>query len=119
LLDIDRVVVGGPIAAAGSALWKPLQNAVAMHARLPFLSGLCVVSSELADLGLLAGAGVIALTSQNACSAHRAVVFGGRRRSPPRAAWLLGGRVRTIHRGPDSVVLISGSVSLPVRVAGW
>ncbi|WP_280413995.1 ROK family protein [Nocardia carnea] len=66
LLDIDRVVVGGPIAAAGSALWKPLQNAVAMHARLPFLPGLRVVSSELADLGLLAGAGVIALTSQNA-----------------------------------------------------
>ncbi|MFD4405519.1 ROK family protein [Nocardia sp. NPDC058499] len=66
LLDIDRVVVGGPIAAAGSALWKPLQNTVAMHARLPFLPGLRVVSSELADLGLLAGAGVIALTSQNA-----------------------------------------------------
>lgn len=65
LLDIDRVVIGGPIAAAGSALWKPLHSAVAMHARLPFLPGLRVVPSELEDLGLLAGAGVIALTSQH------------------------------------------------------
>ena len=65
LLDIDRVVVSGPIATAGSGLWKPLHSAVAMHARLPFLPGLRVVPSELADLGLLAGAGVIALTSQN------------------------------------------------------
>ncbi|MGI5220941.1 ROK family protein [Nocardia sp. CA-290969] len=65
LLDIDRVVLGGPIAGPGSVLWKPLQNAVAMHARLPFLPGLRAVPSELADLGLLAGAGVIALTSQS------------------------------------------------------
>ncbi|MEU1985875.1 ROK family protein [Nocardia sp. NPDC019395] len=64
LLDIDRVAVGGPIAAAGSVLWKPLQNAIAMHARLPFLTGLRAMPSELEDLGLLAGAGVIALTSQ-------------------------------------------------------
>lgn len=64
LLDIDRVVIGGPIAAPGSALWKSLHNAVAMHARLPFLTGLRAVPSELEDLGLLAGAGVIALTSQ-------------------------------------------------------
>ncbi|MGA6207788.1 ROK family protein [Nocardia testacea] len=65
LLDIDRVVIGGPIATPGSALWKPLHNAVAMHARLPFLTGLRAVASELEDLGLLAGAGVIALTSQS------------------------------------------------------
>ncbi|NKY60300.1 ROK family protein [Nocardia flavorosea] len=64
LLDIDRVVVGGVVAAKGSALWKPLQNAVAMHARLPSLSGLRVVPSELGDLGLLAGAGVLALSTR-------------------------------------------------------
>lgn len=65
LLDIDRVVIGGPIAAPGTALWKSLHNAIAMHARLPFLTGLRAVPSELEDLGLLAGAGVIALTTQN------------------------------------------------------
>jgi glucokinase len=65
LLDIDRVVIGGPLAAPGSAIWKSLHNAVAMHARLPFLHGVRAVPSELEDLGLLAGAGVIALTSQN------------------------------------------------------
>lgn len=64
LLDIDRVVVGGPVAAKGSALWKPLQNAVAMHARLPSLPGLRALPSELGDLGLLAGAGVLALSTQ-------------------------------------------------------
>ncbi|WP_433491888.1 ROK family protein [Nocardia grenadensis] len=65
LLDIDRVVIGGPIAAPGTALWKSLHNAIARHARLPFLTGLRAVPSELEDLGLLAGAGVIALTTQN------------------------------------------------------
>ncbi|MBF6351368.1 MULTISPECIES: ROK family protein [Nocardia] len=64
LLDIDRVVVGGPVAAKGSALWKPLQSAVAMHARLPSLPGLRALPSELGDLGLLAGAGVLALSTQ-------------------------------------------------------
>ncbi|WP_327148031.1 ROK family protein [Nocardia sp. NBC_01329] len=63
LLDIDRVVVGGPVTAAGALLWKPLQNAIAMHARLPFLPGLRAIPSELGDLGLLAGAGVLALSS--------------------------------------------------------
>ncbi|MGW0006881.1 ROK family protein [Nocardia grenadensis] len=65
LLDIDRVVIGGPVAAPGTALWKSLHNAIARHARLPFLTGLRAVPSELEDLGLLAGAGVIALTTQN------------------------------------------------------
>lgn len=65
LLDLDRVVIGGPVAAPGSPLWKPLHSAIAMHARLPFLPGLRAVPSELGDLGLLAGAGVIALTSQS------------------------------------------------------
>ncbi|MFI5715830.1 ROK family protein [Nocardia sp. NPDC051750] len=63
LLDIDRVMIGGPMAAKGSALWKPLQNAVAMHARLPSLPGLRALPSELGDLGLLAGAGVLALST--------------------------------------------------------
>lgn len=63
LLDLDRVVIGGPLSQAGNSLWKPLNNAMAMHARLSFLPGLRAVPSELGDVGLLAGAGVLALTA--------------------------------------------------------
>lgn len=66
LLDLDRVVIGGPLAQAGTALWKPLKSTMAMHARLSFLPGLRAVPSELGDVGLLAGAGVLALTSREA-----------------------------------------------------
>lgn len=62
LLDIDLVVVGGPAAATGSPLWKAIGAAVATHARLGFLTGLRVVPSELGDVGVLAGAGVLAMT---------------------------------------------------------
>ncbi|WP_406231699.1 ROK family protein [Nocardia sp. NBC_01009] len=64
LLDIDLVVVGGLVAEAGPALWKPLGEAVATHARLSFLTGLRVVPSELRDVGFLAGAGILAVTAQ-------------------------------------------------------
>ncbi|MBY8862726.1 ROK family protein [Nocardia sp. CA2R105] len=63
LLDIDLVVVGGRVAQAGPALWKPLVSAVATHARLGFLTGLRVVPSELQGLGVLAGAGVLAMSA--------------------------------------------------------
>lgn len=63
LLDLDRAVIGGPLAQAGTALWKPLKSTMAMHARLSFLPGLRAVPSELGDVGLLAGAGVLALSS--------------------------------------------------------
>ncbi|GAB2710135.1 ROK family protein [Nocardia thraciensis] len=66
LLDIDRVVVGGTLAKAGTPLWKPLNKAVATHARVSFLTGLRVVPSELGDMGVLAGAGVLALTAAQA-----------------------------------------------------
>ncbi|MBF4997598.1 ROK family protein [Nocardia sp. BSTN01] len=61
LLDVGLVVVGGSMATAGPALWKPLNTAVATHARAGFLAALRVVPSELEDLGVLAGAGVLAL----------------------------------------------------------
>ncbi|MEV6072940.1 ROK family protein [Nocardia sp. NPDC052001] len=61
LLDLDLVIVGGTMAAAGPALWKPLGEAVAEHARLGYLAGLRVVPSALGDLGVLAGAGVLAM----------------------------------------------------------
>ncbi|WP_280258063.1 ROK family protein [Nocardia abscessus] len=63
LLDLDLVVLGGSMAEAGPALWKPLGEAVATHARLSFLPGLRVVPSQLGDIGLLAGAGILAVTA--------------------------------------------------------
>lgn len=64
LLDLDLVVLGGSIAEAGPALWKPLGEAVATHARLSFLPGLRVVPSQLGDIALLAGAGILAVTAR-------------------------------------------------------
>ncbi|MBO0855076.1 MAG: ROK family protein [Nocardia sp.] len=61
LLDIGVVAIGGPMIEAGQALWKPLNAAVVAHARVGFLAALRVVSSEMEDLGALAGAGVLAL----------------------------------------------------------
>ncbi|MBF6175669.1 ROK family protein [Nocardia blacklockiae] len=65
LLDIDLVAVGGPLAQSGSPLWKPIGTAVATHARLGFLTGLRVVPSELGAVGVLAGAGVLAMTESD------------------------------------------------------
>ncbi|MEV5838198.1 ROK family protein [Nocardia sp. NPDC052112] len=61
LLDLDLVVVGGRLAKPHTALWKALGAAVAIHARLSFLTGLRVVPSELGEIGVLAGAGALAL----------------------------------------------------------
>ncbi|MEV6338158.1 ROK family protein [Nocardia vinacea] len=61
LLDIDLVVIGGSVAKAGPALWKPLTAAVATHARLGFLTGLRVIPSNLDGIGVLTGASVLAL----------------------------------------------------------
>ncbi|MGW4767748.1 ROK family protein [Nocardia sp. NPDC004278] len=63
LLDLDLVALGGTMAAPGTSLWKALGAAVATHARLGHLTGLRVVPSELGELGVLAGAGVLALTA--------------------------------------------------------
>ncbi|WP_433710618.1 ROK family protein [Nocardia sp. CA-084685] len=63
LLDLDLVVLGGTLAAPGTSLWKALGAAVATHARLGYLTGLRVVPSELGAVGVLAGAGVLALTA--------------------------------------------------------
>ncbi|WP_327113537.1 ROK family protein [Nocardia sp. NBC_01730] len=64
LLDTNLVVLGGPVAEAGPALWKPLGEAVATHARLSFQSGLRVVPSQLGEFGVLAGAAVFAISAQ-------------------------------------------------------
>ncbi|MGW4719287.1 ROK family protein [Nocardia sp. NPDC004260] len=66
LLDLDLVVLGGSLAAAGPALWKPLGEAVATHARVSFLPGLRVIPSQLGDVATIMGAGVLALSGKNA-----------------------------------------------------
>ncbi|MEV6427492.1 ROK family protein [Nocardia sp. NPDC051463] len=63
MLDLGLVVITGVLSEAGPALWKPLNEAVATHARLSFLSGLRVVPSTLGPVAMLAGAGVLALTA--------------------------------------------------------
>ncbi|WP_433525803.1 ROK family protein [Nocardia pseudovaccinii] len=68
LLDIDLVAVGGTVAKSGPALWKPLAASVATHARLGFLTALRVVPSELDLLGVLAGAGLLAMMAQEAAA---------------------------------------------------
>ncbi|ONM46339.1 ROK family protein [Nocardia donostiensis] len=61
LLDIDVVVINGPLATAGNNLWKPMNSEMATHARLSYLPGLRVVPSQVGDVATLAGAGVMAL----------------------------------------------------------
>jgi glucokinase len=63
LLDFDLVIIGGVLAKAGPALWKSLRTEVATYARLSFLTGLRTIASELGDVGVLAGAGVMAAVS--------------------------------------------------------
>ncbi|TLF55275.1 ROK family protein [Nocardia cyriacigeorgica] len=63
LLDIDLVVIGGTVAEAGPVLWKPLGEAIATHARLTSLSSLRAIPSELGAVGVIAGAGVLALSA--------------------------------------------------------
>ncbi|GAA5104533.1 ROK family protein [Nocardia iowensis] len=65
LLDVDLAVVGGSLAGSGPALWDPLGEAVAAHAKLSFLPGLRAVPSRLGDAGILAGAGVLAVSTQD------------------------------------------------------
>ncbi len=60
LLDLDVAVVGGGFSAAGDALWNPLRETVALHARLGFLADFAVVPAELGDIGTLTGAAVLA-----------------------------------------------------------
>lgn len=60
LLDTDLVVIGGGFAQSGEALWGPLRESAARHARLTFLRDLRVVPSELTDQATLAGAALLA-----------------------------------------------------------
>jgi glucokinase len=59
LLDLRLAVVGGGLSQAGPALWDPLHEAVARHARLPFTAGLRVVPAELGQQAGLVGAAAL------------------------------------------------------------
>jgi len=57
LLDLDRVVVGGGVAAAGELLLEPVRRHLAEEARLGFVRGTRVVQAELGgDAGILGAA---------------------------------------------------------------
>ncbi|MFB8281090.1 ROK family protein [Nocardia colli] len=64
LLDVDLVIVGGVLSQAGPELWTPLHDAVAEHAKLAFLPGLRVLPSQLGDIGVLAGAGLLGILTE-------------------------------------------------------
>lgn len=60
LLDLRLAVVGGGLSQAGAALWEPLHQAVAQHARLPFTEDLQVVPAALGqDAGLVGAAALV------------------------------------------------------------
>lgn len=61
VLDVNLVVIRGGFARARPLLWDPLQESIARHARLAFLSDLRVVPAELGGLGTLTGAGALTL----------------------------------------------------------
>ncbi len=58
--DLDLVVIGGGVAKSGALLFDPLREALATHARLDYLSGLCVLPAELGgDAGLVGAATLV------------------------------------------------------------
>lgn len=63
LLDLRLVVLGGGLSQAGQALWEPLHEAVAVHARLPFTHDLRVVPAALGQEAGLVGAAALVLSA--------------------------------------------------------
>ncbi len=60
LCDVQVVVVGGGLAAAGDLLLGPLRDSLARHARLGFTRAVPVVGSELgSDAGLVGAAALV------------------------------------------------------------
>jgi glucokinase len=60
LLDLDLVVIGGGLSAAGDLLFGPLQAAFDRHARMPFTRRLRIVPAQRpADAGLLGAAALV------------------------------------------------------------
>ncbi|WP_018349044.1 ROK family protein [Longispora albida] len=56
IVDLDRIVIGGGIAAAGPLLFDPLQSWLAKLTGLGFLQGLEVLPAALPDAGVIGAA---------------------------------------------------------------
>jgi glucokinase len=60
LLELDIVVIGGGLSAAGALLFEPLQRAFADHARMGYTRHTAVVAASLGqDAGLIGAAGLL------------------------------------------------------------
>ena len=59
--DLDLVVLGGGISAAGDVIFAPLRSALAEYAHLEFLAGIRVVPAKLGGEAGLIGAAALAL----------------------------------------------------------
>ncbi len=57
--DVELVLLGGGMSQAGEPLWGPLREAVAEHARLPFLADLRVEPTALGQESGLVGAAAL------------------------------------------------------------
>jgi glucokinase len=57
--DLDLVVIGGGVAAAGALLFDPVAEALHVHAGLSFLRGLRVLPAELGERAGLVGAAAL------------------------------------------------------------
>jgi glucokinase len=57
--DLDLVVIGGGVAAAGDVLFDPVRESVARYARLDFLTGMQVVPASLGNSAGLIGAAAL------------------------------------------------------------
>ncbi len=64
LLDLDLVVIGGGVAAAGSVLFDPLTQAYARYATLDFAARPRVVPAEIGGTAGLLGAAAVVLEPQ-------------------------------------------------------
>ncbi|MFF3607725.1 ROK family protein [Streptomyces sp. NPDC002463] len=69
LCDVDRVVIGGGVAAAGPVLLDPLRAHLARAATLGFVKRVTVASSTLGRHGGLLGAARTALLAQSSAAA--------------------------------------------------
>lgn len=66
VLDVDVFSVNGGLTEPGTALWKALNKAVAIHARASSMAGLRVVPGAMGEWSSLVGAGLLSLIAKEA-----------------------------------------------------
>ena len=65
LVDVGLVVLGGGLSQAGPALWDPLRESLARHARLSFTRDLRVVPAALGQSAGIVGAACLVLDGRS------------------------------------------------------